>query len=185
MAEGATGATPTIKGIFVLSHIRALERAKGSGALEELKKRYGKPIDFKNSENVPLREEITIIEHTLDLMTPTALPPTERTLEAGKLHFRNFSGTPLGRLVLPFFKSKFKLLMMNADNVAGHVFNGVRFHSEDKGPREVRIIMDNNDYPLEHFQGFFEAWLEFSGLKGEVSAEDLGENRYEYIVTWS
>jgi uncharacterized protein (TIGR02265 family) len=175
---------PTIKGIFVMSHIRALEAAKGKEAVEELKRRYGKPIDFKNSQDVPLREEITIIEHTLDLSSNTPVDPAQRSREAGKLHFRNFSNTPLGKLVLPIFRSRFKLLMMNADNIAGHVFHGVHFHSEDRAPKEVRIVMNNNDYPLEHFQGFFEQWLEYAGLHGEVKAEDLGENRYEYVIRW-
>ncbi|MES2007184.1 MAG: DUF2378 family protein [Patescibacteria group bacterium] len=178
------GTTPTIKGIFVMSHVKALEAAKGKAAVSELEKRFGKPVSFKNSENVPIRDEVAIIELALDLLSDKEFTPQERHIEAGRLHFKNFSQTPLGKLVLPAFKNSFKLLIMNANNIAGHVFQGVRFFSEDVGEKTVRLILENNDYPLEHFQGFFEAWLGYGGLKGEVVATDAGGNRYIYTVHW-
>jgi uncharacterized protein (TIGR02265 family) len=180
----ASSAAPTIKGIFVMSHVRALAKEKGEEALKELERRFGRPINFKNSDNVPIRTEVEIIEHALDIASPHNLSESERHLEGGKLHFKNFSQTPLGRLVLPAFRGQFKLLMMQANNIAGHVFQGVRFFSEDIGEKGVRVTMDNNDYPLEHFQGFFTEWLHYSGLEGEVGAEDMGGNRYIYTVHW-
>ena len=175
--------SPTIKGIFVMSHVKALEKERGLVARQELEKRYGSPIAFRNTEDVPIREEVKIIEHALDLSAPP-VPPERRSIEAGRLHFRNFSGTPLGKLVLPFFKDKLKLVLMNASNVAGHVFQGVSFRSEDLGPRSVRITMENNDYPLGHFQGFFEEWIDYSGNTGTVEATDAGGNVYSYTLSW-
>ncbi len=179
-----TDTPPTIKGIFVLSHLKALEKLKGAEALKELERRYGKPIQFKNSEDVPIREEIEIIKHALDLSSATPVDSTVRERTAGALHFENFSHTPLGKLVLPIFRGNFKLLMMNAHNIAGHVFQGVGFHSEDMGPKKVTVTMENNDYPIDHFKGFFEAWLAYSNLTGEITAKDLGDNRYLYTAEW-
>jgi hypothetical protein len=44
--------------------------------------------------------------------------------------------------------------------------------------------MENNDYPIDHFRGFFHAWMEFSRYKGEVEAEDAGNDTYVYTVRW-
>lgn len=167
-----------------MSHVKALEKAKGSAARGQLEERYGASINFSNTDDVPIREEVKIIEYALDLSSETPVPKGTRSEEAGKLHFRNFSGTPLGKLILPFFKDKLKLVLMNASNVAGHVFQGVTFRSENLGPHSVRITMENNDYPLAHFQGFFRAWIEYSGVNGRVEAKDLGGNVYSYSISW-
>lgn len=177
---------PTIKGVFVTSHIRALAREKGAAAVRELALRYGKPINFKASEDVPVREEVKLIEHALDLLTAGHPVPKElRAYEAGKLHFRNFSNTPLGKLVLPYFRARFKMLMMRTGHIAGHVFRGVRFTSEDIGRKSVRITMENNDYPVDHFKGFFGAWLEYAGLVGSVEASAENGDRYVYSIAWN
>src|SRR3954468_16882438 len=95
--------TPTIKGIFVMSHVRALERAKGKEAVHELVERCGMRVRFKNTDNVPVRDEVTIIENVLDILSGKPIPHSRREFEAGRLHFRNFSRTPMGKLVLGIF----------------------------------------------------------------------------------
>src|ERR1041385_2095598 len=144
---------PTIKGIFVMSHVRALERAKGHKAVLELVKKYGKRVRFKNSEDVPVREEVKIIELVLDLLSEKTIPYGKRELEAGKLHFKNFSKTPLGTLVLNMFG--YKNALLRAPWIASRVFRGVHFKTEELGQKKIRVTMENNDYSIEHFQGFF------------------------------
>jgi uncharacterized protein (TIGR02265 family) len=175
---------PTIKGLFVMSHVRALEEKKGRDGIVELLTRYGKPIHFGAFDNVPLREEVAIIEHSLDILTEDTIPLEKREFEAGKLHFENFSHTELGGLVLPLFRSNVRAFFMNANHIAGYVFKGVRFVSTERGPGDIRIIMENNDYPLAHFAGFFQGVLDYGSLDGRVQGEDMGDGRYAYDITW-
>jgi uncharacterized protein (TIGR02265 family) len=174
---------PRIKGIFVNSHVKALEAKKGPGAVRELAKRYGARVRFRNSEDVPVREEIKIIELALDIMSDSPVPSERRAFEAGRLHFRNFSGTPLARIIFSMFRTDFKLMMMQAPNIAGHVFKGVKFASADLGPKAVKVTMDNNDYPMDHFRGLFQEWLEFSGKTGHVTAQETSGS-YAYAMKW-
>ncbi len=176
---------PTIRGVFVKSHINALFKARGLVAIEDLKKRYSKPIDFGNTDNVPVREEVIILEHIVDILSEKQLSAAERRREAGKLHFKNFTTTPLWTLIISIFGNKIKTLLMQSPNIAGRVFSGVMFSSRDLGERTVRITLENNDYPLEHFQGFFEEWLSSAKLSGYVEAYARSDNVYEYLITWN
>lgn len=175
---------PTIKGIFVNSHIKAVRDLKGDAGVAELEKKYGKPIAFKNSEDVPVREEVKIIEAALDIVSEKPIPPEERTFEAGRLHFRNFTGTPFGKIIFALYKNSFKLIMLRTQYVAGHVFSGVKFTSYDLGEKQVKIVMENNDYPVDHFRGLFQQWMEFAGLTGKVEAHETASHQYEYLMTW-
>jgi len=175
---------PRIKGIFVNSHVKALEDKKGPEAVRELARRYGSSVRFRNSEDVPVREEVTIIELTLDIMSKTPIPPERRAFEAGRLHFRNFSTTPLARIIFSMFRTNFKLMMIQAGNIAGHVFKGVEFASEDLGPKAVRVTMHNNDYPIDHFRGLFQEWMEFAGKTGNVAAKLDDDGAYAYEMRW-
>jgi uncharacterized protein (TIGR02265 family) len=175
---------PTIKGIFVNSHINTLKNIKGEDGLNELERRFGSPPVFKNSDDVPVSDEVKIIEICLDLLSERLLPENERAFEAGRLHFRNFSKTPLGRIIFSVFRNNFKLLMMQTKYLAGHVFRGVKFSSEDLGDNSIKVVMKNNDYPIDHFKGLFMEWMEFSGRKGTINARQLPPNTYEYIMKW-
>ena len=176
---------PTIKGIFVNSHINALRQLKGDEGINELANRFGKIPVFKNSDNVPISDEVKIIEICLDLMSDRKIPEIERSCEAGRLHFRNFSKTPLGRIIFSVFRNNFKLLMMQTKYLAGHVFHGVKFTSEDLGNNTIKVVMKNNDYPIDHFKGLFSEWMVFSGLKGIIDTRQLPPNTYEYIMKWN
>ena len=178
--------TPTIKGIFVNSHINALRDLKGEGALRELKNKFGRSIEFKNLEDVPIRDEVNLIECILDLVLGEKIPSERRSFEAGRLHFKDFTATALGKIIfsLPALKSNFKFMMMRANNIAGHVFRGVVFESNDTGPNQVEIIMNHNDYPIDHFRGLFSEWMAFAGYNGEVKAEEIGPGRYKYSAKW-
>lgn len=175
---------PTIKGIFVNSHIKALSTKKGDGAIAELEKRFGRPVIFNNSENVLISDEVKIIEICLDLLFEKQFSGRERAYEAGRLHFQNFSTTPLAKIVFSLFKNSFKIVMLNADKIAGHVFSGVRFSTQEISEKSVVVRMENNDYPLEHFQGLFSEWMSFTGLTGEVAAKETVDGAYEYIMSW-
>lgn len=174
---------PTIKGIFVNSHIKKIWQERGDDGIRELEKKFGMSIKFSNFEDVPVREEVRLIECSLEILNPN-IAPEEKSFEAGRLHFRNFRGTPFGRIIFSQFKDSFKLMMMNAPSIAGHVFKGVRFYSEETGERGVRVTMENNDYPIDHFKGLFYEWMLFSGLDGSVEARETAPNRYEYVITW-
>jgi uncharacterized protein (TIGR02265 family) len=175
---------PTIKGIFVKSHLRALRRARGESAIVELGARYGKSIDFSDMEDVPVAEEVRLLEHIADIRSVQKLSAAEREVEAGRLHFSDFTTTPLWKVIEPLFKRNQKKLLMQTGSIAARVFKGIIFMPEDLGSCTVKITLKNNDYPLEHFQGFFEAWIAAAGLRGSVEAVDMHNNAYEYIVTW-
>lgn len=175
--------TPTIKGVFVKSHIAAVRREKGDEGVEQLEKKYGKPLVFKNSDNVPIRDEVFLIECAVQILSKTPIPKEKVSYEAGRLHFKDFLTTPLAKILFPFFKNQFKLLMMQARSIAGHVFQGVDFSSVDLGEKAVKVVTKNNDYPVEHFQGLFQEWMEYSGLKGTVE-QAIVEDSYEYTMKW-
>lgn len=175
---------PTIKGIFVNSHIKQLQKERGNEGLQELQSRYGKEIDFKNDEDVPIGEEVKILECIVDMTSDHPLSQEERAYQAGVLHFNNFVRTPFAKIIFSLFSKNFKLLMLESTNIAGHVFKGVRFHSKDLGGNAVEVIMENNDYPLEHFGGLFQAWMNYSGLQGKIDKKQEG-NTYIYTMRWS
>ena len=175
---------PTIKGIFVKSHIRALRRKKGELAVRELERRFGKPLRFKNSESVAVRDEVRLLELIVDITHRKRLTPRQRAYQAGRLHFQNFATTPFARIIFSLFKKRFKMLLLQAQNIAGHVFRGVRFTSQSLGPKSISLIMENNDYPIEHFRGLFQSWMTFAGLSGSVSARTIAPKTYQYIFRW-
>jgi uncharacterized protein (TIGR02265 family) len=176
---------PTIRGVFVKSHIRALEKERGAQGIEDLRRRFNKSIEFGNTDNVPVRYEIELLEKIVEVLAGHILPDKERELEAGRLHFRNFTTTPLWAIVSSMFGSDPKSLLMQSSTIAGRVFRGVEFTSEDAGERTMRIVMRNNDYPMEHFQGFFDELLKQCGVSGYVEAYKHTDNAYEYVIAWS
>jgi uncharacterized protein (TIGR02265 family) len=176
---------PTIRGVFVKSHIRALEKERGDQGMEQLRKRFNKSIEFGNTDNVPVRFEVELLEKIVEVLAGHALPDQERELEAGRLHFRNFTTTPMWAVVTSMFGTDPKPLLMQSSTIAGRVFHGVEFTSEDAGERSVKIVMRNNDYPIGHFQGFFEEWLKQSGVSGYVEAYKHTDNAYEYVIAWN
>ncbi len=175
---------PTIKGIFVNSHIGAVRKQRGDEGVVELQRRYGKPLVFRNSENVPIAEEVKIIEHALDVLSASPIPAPDRAFEAGRLHFRNFTTTPLARIMFSLFLEDFKLMMLQVHNIAGHVFQGVKFSSQELEPHGIKVVMENNDYPLDHFRGLFFEWLHFAGSTGTVAGEETAPCRFEYTIRW-
>lgn len=175
---------PTIKGVFVKSHIRGLERARGRSGLIELQRRFGRPVHYGNTDNVPVKDEVEILEHIVDMYSQTPLSRDERATEAGRLHFRDFKTTTLGSIISPFFGLSPKLVFMQCPAIGGYVFRNVEFIAQDTGEHAVKIILFNNDYPLEHFKGFFEEWLSAFDLTGTVTARASGSTRYEYDIEW-
>ena len=175
---------PTIKGIFVNSHVERIKKDKGDAGIQELQHRFGKPLNFNNTDNVPISEEVRLIECTLDILGISSSDSHQRAFEAGRLHFTNFSTTPLAKIIFSMFRTNFKLLMLNTKNIAGHVFEGVKFESHDLGEKSVKVRMENNDYPIEHFSGLFSEWMKFAGLEGTVEAKEPEPNAYEYTMTW-
>jgi hypothetical protein len=173
--------TPTIKGVFVMSHVRALALAKGEEAVHELVERCGRRVRFKNGDDVPVRVEVEIIEHVLDMLAGKRIPAGKREFEAGRLHFKNFAETPLGGMVLML---NFRTALMRAPWIARRVFRGVEFSSQELSKNCVAITMGNNDYPLEHFQGFFKAWMQYAKRKGTVLARENPEGEYIYTIKW-
>lgn len=175
---------PTIKGIFVNSHIDAVRSAKGDAGFQKLQECMGTPVAYKNGDDIPVSEEVRLLECAVEILANSPVDPTTKQFEAGKLHFRNFTTTPLAKIIFSVFKSNFKLMMMQTKNIAGHVFNGVQFSSEELGEKSVKVTMENNDYPIDHFRGLFSEWMEFAGYKGTVEAKETAPNRYEYLLIW-
>ena len=76
------------------------------------------------------------------------------------------------------------MLMMQSSSIAGHVFRGVIFSSRDLGERGVEVTMSNNDYPIDHFRGLFQEWMNYAGLRGVVHARQQNRNEYVYTIQW-
>lgn len=185
--------TPLIKGMFVNSHIRRLRNEKGAGAVEELSKRYGKPLVFRNLEEVPVREEIAILEHVFDILHEhdgQALDPALRSFEAGRLHLQNFLATSFGLILVaaaPKTPAGFKKLMLSAKYIATHVFKNtnLRAYAPENDPQSLIIVMENNDYPLNHFKGLFFEWMKLWGLTNpRVDATEPEPRLYQYSLHW-
>jgi len=164
-----------------MSHVHALARAKGEKALQELLVRCGRRMRYRANEDVPVRIEIEIIEHVLDMLAKKEIPPGKREFEAGRLHFRNFADTPLGEMALLF---SFRTALMRAPWIARRVFRGMEISSRSLGKNSIEITIGNNDYPLEHFQGFFKAWMRRCKLSGSVKAAEK-DDEYIYTIKWS
>jgi uncharacterized protein (TIGR02265 family) len=179
----ASSGQPTIKGIFVNSHVKAVEKALGDWGLEQLELKFGQPLNFGMTDNVPIRTEIKLLECAVQLLTSEPIPLDKLALESGRLHFKNFTSTPLGLMVFAIFRNKLKQSLMQANNVAQHVFQGTMFRSYDIGPKSVKVVMENNDYPAAHFQGFFLEWMKFAQLQGKVNVEIIGDT-FEYTLEW-
>lgn len=176
--------TPTIRGVFVNSHVDAVRRSKGEEGIRALEERYGKPVRFGNTERVPVREEIKIIEIAFQILSEIPATAEQLTFEAGRFHFRNFITTPLGKFVFSFFKDSFKSVMLRATAVAEQIFEGVEFSTQDLGPTSVKVTMKNNDYPLGHFKGLFHEWMHQSMGQGRVQASETPDGAFEYVMTW-
>lgn len=175
---------PTIRGIFVNSHVHAVRRAKGEEGVRQLEERYGKPILFGNEESVPVREEVKIIEIAFQILSEIPATAEQLTFEAGRFHFRNFITTPVGKFLFSFFKNDFKSVMLRAPSVANHIFEGVEFSSQDLGPTSVKVTMSNNDYPLGHFKGVFYEWMQQSLGHGTIHANETADRKFEYTMSW-
>jgi len=177
---------PVIKGLFVNSHIKKLKQEKGEDGLKKLAKAYQKPITFSNSADVPIREEVIIIEHVLALLSDQKIPEKDRAFEAGRLHFRNFTETAYGKIIFSVFRPNFKTMMLQAGNIAGYIFKNVKFSSTELGDKHITVSMENNDYPIDHFRGLFYEWMVFSGRQGTVAATKAeGGNRFVYTMKWN
>lgn len=173
---------PTIKGVFVKAHVSSMKKDKGEEGVRLLEEKFGKPLTFANTDDIPLHDEVKLLECATEILNPD-LPKEKTAYEAGRLHFKNFLTTPFGRIILPFFKNQFKLMMLQSHNIAGHVFRGVTFMTEDLGEKSVKIVMKHGDYPIEHFQGLLQEWMNYSELSGKVEANKK-DGEYEYILRW-
>ncbi|MCI0532781.1 DUF2378 family protein [bacterium] len=186
MSESAASSAPTIKGLFVNSHVNAVRRAMGDEGVSDLERRYGRSCDFGNLDDVPVREEVKIIEHAFDILhSGHALSPQDRAFQAGRLHFQNFEATDFGKVLFSTLPRDFKLFMLRLTHLAPYVFQNVQFDSEDTGGKSIKVILHNNDYPLEHFQGLFYEWMVHFGLSGRVEAKKRDGGSYEYFMDWN
>ena len=175
---------PTIKGIFVNSHVAAVKKKAGTQGVAELEKRFGKSVSFGNNQDVRILDEVRLIEHALDIMSDTPVPQNERTFKAGRLHFDNFVNTAFAKMAFPMFKNNFKTMMMKSSFFGEHIFKGVTFTAKDLGGNQVEVVMGNNDYPIDHFRGVFQAWMDSSGLKGVVTATTSSTADFIYTMEW-
>jgi uncharacterized protein (TIGR02265 family) len=179
---GQASASPTIKGMFVNSHVEALRAKLGDAAIVELERRLGRSVRFKSFDAVPVREEVRLIESALDILHRDTLSGSKRTAAAGRLHFTNFAETALGSALmhsLPHTRNSFKTLLRTAPSIARTVFSDIEFACTEHEDH-LAVSINRQDYPLEHFQGFFEEWLHYWGLPGSVRAETVRQGGLVY-----
>ena len=111
---------PTIKGIFVNSQINSVKREKGEEGLKELEKRFGS-IKFNNIEDVPVSEEVRLIECALQIINEDSIPEKDMAFEAGRLHFKNFSTTPLAKLTFGVL-TNLKYILLHSKYIIQYFF---------------------------------------------------------------
>lgn len=178
---------PLIKGLFINSHIEWLRSQMGDEAVYELNVRLGKFDGYNALDDYPVREEVRVIETALDIVHED-IDPADRSFEAGRLHFRNFVRTTYGSMVvglMPRTSEGFKSLLLHAAAIARFVFRNTNFTSEEVGVREVRVTMDHNDYPIDHFRGLLYEWALFWEVQNPVvTAQEEAPRRYVYTVRW-
>jgi len=179
-----TKSIPTIKGIFVNSQVASVRNSKGEEGLKELEKRYGKPIKFGNVEDVPVAEEVRLIELAVQIINDDKISQDELAFEAGKLHFVNFATTPLARMIFSIMKD-LKYILLNSKYISEHVFRGMDFNSEALDQFRIKITIEGGVYPLNHFKGLWWAWCENFGYKPKIEATQLSPEKYEYIIDLS
>lgn len=177
-------AAPSIKGIFVNSHVRALRKQLGDQGLHRLEEHLGGPVGFGAAEDVPTATESRLIEAAAGLLAPCT-PPEDLALEAGRLHFRNFTGTPWARLLFTMFPRDFAFMLRHATGIAERVFQNVRFSIQELEPCIFRVTVTNSGYPLDHFRGLFEEWMEQFGCTGSVVAQQAAPTVQEYLIQWT
>jgi uncharacterized protein (TIGR02265 family) len=179
---------PLIKGIFINSHIKRLERKQGKEGILLLEKNLGRELKYANLQDYPVREEVELIEHMLDILHPGLANPETRSFEAGRLHFVDFSCTQFGKVILsayPKTADGFMQLFKQLGTVAKFVFKNSNFTSKALGITRGLAVMENNDYPIDHFRGFFCAMMEYWKLKGiSVEENETAPRRYEYTLSW-
>lgn len=175
---------PSIKGIFVKSHVRLVEEQKGSNGVHQLERCFGKPVQFSNAEDISLHDEVHLLRCALAIIEGKDNAEAVSEYDTGRLHFRSFATTPLAKIILSTFRTNFKRILLHSKNLASHILHGVSFSPEDYGPKGVKITVSDNEYPIEHFRGFFAMWLEYAGLRGTVEAQRISDNMYEYIIRW-
>jgi uncharacterized protein (TIGR02265 family) len=181
--EGAF-VVPTIKGIFVNSHIREVVKRHGPEGRQRLETLVGQSLDFGAAQDVPISLEVRVIEAAVELLVDHPVPESEVAYEAGRLHYRNFKGTPWAKIIFGMFPRDFAFMVRHSPIIAERVFKGVRFEAQELAPKTLKLAMDNADYPLDHFKGFFQAWMGDYGLHGTVVGQAVTPRRYDYVMTW-
>jgi len=168
-----------------MSHVNKLRHEKGEEAVHELERRFGSSVKFKNMQDVPVRDEVRIIELALDILGGAPVDVAELAYEAGRLHLRNFMGTAFGVIIssaLPKSRDGFRMLLLRSGYIARHVFKNSNFNARSDG-NDVIVAMDNSDYPIEHFRGFFTEWMSYWGLEApNVSARETTPHTFEYVM---
>jgi uncharacterized protein (TIGR02265 family) len=184
LAQAGEWTPPTIKGIFVNSHIRAVEKAHGAAGLARLETLVGQPLDFGASQDVPVSLEVRVIEAAVQLLVDHPVPEEEVAFEAGRLHYRNFKGTPWAKVIFGMFPRDFAFMVRHSPVIAERVFKGVRFEAVELGPKTLKLAMDNADYPIDHFKGFFQEWMRDYGLHGSVVGQAITPRHFDYVMAW-
>lgn len=180
---------PLIKGIFINSHIRHLRNDKGDAAIIELERRYGKPLEFKTFENVPVIEEVRILDLILEITGEVPIDEHERDFESGRHHFRNFATTPFGKILMgavPKTPEGFRIMLTSSGYISRHVFKNLQFDSEPSDENTLVSIMFNSGYPLHHFRGLYYEWMRAWDLHdAQVEAYELGAGHHKYCMIWN
>lgn len=162
-----------------------MRKKKGDKAVAALEQSFGRPLFFRRLEDVPVGDEVRIIELAYDLLHEGhGLTGAARERAAGRLHFANFSETTLGSALMhsmPHTKQNFRTLLFNMGSIARSVFKHSEFRAQDTRAG-ICVTMKNSGYPPEHFQGFFEAWMEHWGLPAKVTRKHKAPDVHEYVL---
>lgn len=175
-------ATPTIKGIFVTAHVRAVRKSLGEEGVRRLEQTYGAPLSFGLGDPVLLKDEARLLECAVNLLAQKEIPPEVCSYEAGRLHFKNFRSTPLGRIVFPYFRRRTKHIFLRPRLITGYIFTGIEFRTKEIAPDLIRLRISNCGYPLAHWRGFFDAWLTHCGYSTPIIGDQDNQGGYALTI---
>lgn len=173
-----------IKGVFVNSHVKVLEKIKGKESIKALEKKLGRKANFKYLDDVPVSQEVKIIDFTLKELQKPSEGKKDMDFESGRLHFKNFVSTPYGRMLMSVLEKDIKKMLLSAPKFIKHIFKNVSVKSKEIDQKRVKIWFENSGYPLNHMRGVLYEWLVQWGYNGEVKARKISPNILEYIVKW-
>lgn len=169
------------KGIFLKGLVKIVEQEKGPKGLKELENFFG-DIKFSGFKDYPFSVERKLNQAVIKVLWGKETP--EAWIKLGRIGFRSYIDNPLGKTMFSLFGNNIKSLALMLGKVFDTVTSGYKVKVEDLGPQKLSVIIDNCSDEREYWVGMFEAGIAYFGSQPFVEAKTLGENKYQFFISW-